>query len=375
MSQDSIKIAVVGSGPAGLMCAQVLSHDNSFRVTVFDQYRMFGRKLLIAGKTGLNITNTLSSEAVLQNLTGPHEHFQNVFSSFSKQDWIAFVNSLGVHTYEGSSHRVLIKETATDLLESWITSLKNAGILFTNTHQFIDFSIKENKIDLAFLTTTEANFDAVCLALGGQSYAETDPVWIDRFKEKQISISPLLPSNVGYCVDWSKAFLLEAEGQPLKNINLKTSKGSLRGELTITQYGLEGTPIYQLGAVGIAHLDLKPDLTKKDLVTKCQKNPKKLSPLRLLVKNLNLSPVAEALLYHHTSPEQKSDLSQMIGLIKNFPVTLTAPRPLAEAISTAGGVCFENLNEGLMLKRFPGVFLAGEMLDWDAPTGGFLIQT
>jgi predicted flavoprotein YhiN len=170
-------------------------------------------------------------------------------------------------------------------------------------------------------------------------------------------------------------FLKEAEGHPLKSIALTTSLGTRKGELVVTSYGLEGTPIYAIGKSGKVSLDLKPDLSLKEIDSKLNpKNKENLSPVRRIGKYLKLCEASQALLFHLTTPEQRADLKKMTALIKAFPVTLKGTRPLAEAISSSGGLSWSELNADFMLKKFPGIFAAGEMLDWDAPTGGFLIQ-
>ena len=182
-------------------------------------------------------------------------------------------------------------------------------------------------------------------------------------------------SNAGFEVDWPEGFLKEAEGQPLKNIILTSPLGTRKGELVVTNYGLEGTPIYAIGKSGKIFLDLKPDFTVSEIASKLgSKTKENLSPLRRIKKHLKLCEASNALLFHFTTTEQRSDLLQMTKLIKHFPIVLKGPRPLDEAISSSGGLSWNELNENFMLKKYPGVFAAGEMLDWDAPTGGFLIQ-
>lgn len=369
------KIALVGSGPAALMCASALCLRKDVEVSLFEQYQTLARKLLIAGKSGLNVTNSCTKAKMVQRYRGPKKHFKDILNHFSAERWVKFLNDLGVETFVGSSGHVLLKDkTASNLVNKWIIHLKNEGLLFFLDHALSDFSLSDKKVELEFNHKTKVYFDAVVLALGGQSYLSLPSDWVDVFKKKKISFTEFEASNVGYEVQWSPGFLKEAEGSALKNIILKNKNGECAGELLITKYGLEGTPVYTLGQRGIAFIDLKPGLSKEDIVSRVQKNPKKISAFRLLVKQLHLNNTAQALLYHETSDEIKINRDLLIERIKNFPIELIGPRPLLEAISTRGGVRFSNCDENLMLKEFPGVFLAGEMLDWDAPTGGFLIQ-
>lgn len=368
-------VAIVGTGPAALMCASRLSLHKNISISLFEQNSAAAVKLLIAGKTGLNVTNTLSLKQPLQTLQGSQKHLQSALKYFDSKSWQEFLLSLGFHTFCGSGGRVLLKEKTTDLVRVWIKSLKQSGCKFFFKSQFKDFYLKDNRVFLKFENTPPSSFDAVVFALGGASYTRFPCEWLGVFARKGIKVTDFSAANVGFCVNWSKGFLKEAEGKPLKNIIFKNINGKQTGELVITNYGLEGAPIYKLGAVGLAHIDLKPDLSKSVLLEKLRHNPKKLSPLRLALKKINFSDAAKALLFHETDAETKNDLKKLVACIKDFPVELVASRPLSEAISCAGGVKLGGLTEGYMLKDAPGIFLAGEMLDWSAPTGGFLIQT
>jgi predicted flavoprotein YhiN len=216
----------------------------------------------------------------------------------------------------------------------------------------------------------------LCFCLGGGSYEphEVPLRWPQLFIRKGLGFEPITPSNVGYQVDWSPAFLKECEGQPLKNIRLTSGKGSRLGDLVITRYGLEGTPVYSLGERGEVRIDLKPDLSAEQIVAKCKAVKENLSPMRRVKKQLALCPAALGLLFHFTPKECATDLNRLVHYLKNFPIHFRESQSLEEAISSAGGLRMTELNDDLMLLKFPGVFAAGEMLDWDAPTGGFLIQ-
>ncbi|MBU6154923.1 MAG: TIGR03862 family flavoprotein [Bdellovibrionales bacterium] len=361
------KTAIFGSGPAGLMAATRLVRAGA-GVTVFERRPSFGRKLLIAGSSGLNI----SHEASVPEFIAHYEGFSppiwsRFFSIFSPKDWIAFVESLGFETFVGTSSRYFVREMkASNLLRAWIEMLKKAGVQFVPNTEFNS-------------ETRLSDFDSVGFFLGGGSWEDREPVWPAVFRERfGIQVHPFSPSNVGYEVAWNPKFLQEAEGKPLKNIVFTTKSGSKAGELVVTGYGLEGTPIYFHGTKGVAFLDLKPALTQSSILEKLKSVRENLSPLRRIKKVLGLNETALALLFHHTEAHDRENLGKMVSLIKRFPLEILRPRPLMESISSKGGVDLGEVRVDpgceLMLKKHPGFFCGGEMLDWDAPTGGFLIQ-
>jgi predicted flavoprotein YhiN len=216
------------------------------------------------------------------------------------------------------------------------------------------------------------------LFLGGGSWEDAVPLWPEAMKRAGVRVKDFSPANVGYEVEWSEAFLKEAEGKPLKNIVFKNRHGEKAGELVVTRYGLEGTPVYFLGDSGEAFLDLKPGLTESEILTRLSAVRENWAPFRRVQKLLSLPEASLALLYHHTPESVRGNLEALVRQIKHFPVELLRPRPLLEAISSTGGIDLDEVSmevgHELELKRFPGVFVGGEMLDWWAPTGGFLIQ-
>lgn len=375
MNERRKSVAVIGTGPAGLMAADVISRAGHF-VTLYEKRSGAGRKLLIAGSSGLNISHDGNPDEFCRNYRGPSEHFQALFKLFPREAWIAFVESLGVKTFLGTSHRYFVEGMkAAPLLKAWLARLQDQGAEFKYNRELIGVERQSSGVQLRFHDDAGSEespvFDAACLALGGGSY-EDSLRWPEIFKSRGIRFESFQPSNVGFEVGWSESFLKEAEGLPLKRIVLTTPRGRKAGDLMITRYGLEGTPIYHLGAPGEAFLDLKPDLTVEQIEKKLSAVKENMAPLRKVRKQLSLCPAALALLYHE-SPRSEST-REIVQRMKNFPITLRAPRPLEEAISSAGGISFDELTPELMLKKIPGVFAAGEMLDWDAPTGGFLIQ-
>lgn len=360
------------------MAATVLARAG-LTVHVYEKRKAPGRKILIAGSSGLNITYSAPASEFHTFYPKPKsapQHFQKLFQEFSPEDWVQFVESLGVKTFVGTSRRYFVKGMKGSLLlRAWIAELKKQGVLFFSEKECTGFEVLKTGVEVNF-GEQKLKYSACVLALGGGSYEEKEsPLrWIKILKNKQIEQCQFEPENSGFEVKWKENFLKEAEGKPLKHIKLATKKGTKEGELVVTRYGLEGTPVYTLGTKGTAHLDLLPDFTEAEIVKKLTQGKENLSPIRSAKKNLKLAPASHALLFHYGTPADLKTPQALAKFIKAVPVELLGPRPLAEAISSSGGVTFANLNETLMLKKHPGVFMAGEMLDWTAPTGGFLIQ-
>jgi uncharacterized flavoprotein (TIGR03862 family) len=368
-------VAIVGSGPAGLMAAHVLC-SSGIKVTVFEKRRAAGRKLLIAGSSGLNISYECPPEELHQYYRAPEGIFKQIFQVYSRANWIQFVEDLGLKTFKGTSRRYFVREMkASGLLKAWTGRLVKSGVHFEFGKEVTGFEAGRRP-RLKVSDDSAPRFDAVGFFLGGGSWEpeETPLRWPKFFQDLGLKFLPFQSSNTGFEVDWPVAFLKEAEGLPLKSILLKSKLGTRKGELVVTEYGLEGTPIYSIGSSGLIHLDLKPDLSAEQIEAKLSSKKENLSPMRRIKKDLKLCQASEALLFHFSRPEQKSDLRKMISLLKNVPIELKTARPLTEAISSSGGLDWSELDPTLMLKKYPGVFAGGEMLNWDASTGGFLIQ-
>lgn len=368
------EIAIVGAGPAGLMAAQSAIAADA-RVTVFEAKRTAGRKFLVAGKGGLNLTHAEPLEAFVTRYREAAPRLEPFIREFPPARLRAFVDGLGQKTWVGSSGRVFPNESkAAPLLRTWIARLKKAGVTFIPRTRWLGFSegmllfetwpdatrTKGNLREFLEGGTAEARLksDATVLALGGGSWPETgsDGSWVSILREAGVEVRDLAPSNCGFDVEWPSAFLSKAEGKALKNVALSIGGETARGDVIVTKRGIEGPPVYRLSpllraaAPAEIALDLKPDLTAEQVGAKLAK------------KALKLDPIAKAL------------LGKRLDLVKSFPLRMERPRPVAEAISSAGGVVWSELDDSLMLRKRPGVFVAGEMIDWEAPTGGYLLQ-
>ncbi|MEW6058224.1 MAG: TIGR03862 family flavoprotein [Bdellovibrionota bacterium] len=371
-------IAIIGSGPAGLMATHILASAGC-HVVLFEKRKSPGRKLLIAGSSGLNITfdapagefhKFYSKESTLW--------IKPVIEAFAPQDWIEFIHGLGIKTFKGTSRRYFVEQMkASTLLKTWTGKLESLGVEMKFGHECIGFEkTGDGKIKIGFSDKPSFTCDALCFCLGGASWEpdESPLRWTKIFLDHQIKLNSFTPSNVGYEIDWPEGLVAKDDRAPLKGVKLTTSKGSKTGDLMLTPYGIEGTPVYFVGTTGRAELDLKPDLTLDQIKRKLNLSKENRSPLRRAKKYLSLSPAGISLLAHFGSEDELKDLELFCKLVKSVPLDLKAPRPLEEAISSAGGIDLNEVDENLMLKKQPGVFIAGEMLDWDAPTGGFLIQ-
>ena len=400
------EIAVIGSGPAGLMAADVLVHAGC-RVRLFEKRNGIARKLFVAGSSGLNISNNLDSGAFSAQYHPSNAAVDAANKNFATKKWLSFVEDLGLETFEGTSGRYFVKPmNGLKLVRAWRKRLGDAGVEFVLSAECTGLELIDSKVRLNFSVNSDLQsavpvipsaiarrgsptryragddggderiFDAVCFALGGASYEpdETPLRWPRIFSKHGIHLEAFEASNVGFHVAWSEDFLREAEGLALKNINFSSARGSKLGDLVITKYGLEGTPVYTYGCTGHIYLDLKPDMNIAQMHARCNAIKENLSPIRRVKKQLKLSPAALALIHHHAPRAALESLDGLLTCIKQFPLELKSPQDLEEAISSRGGIALEEIDEGFMLRKLPGVFCAGEMLAWDAPTGGFLIQ-
>ncbi len=385
-------VAVIGAGPAGLMAAEALA-GRGHAVHVFDGMPSAGRKFLLAGKGGLNLTHGEPWERFVTRY-GPHdgrctpalEAALDAFPAQALRDWAA---ALGVDTFVGSSGRVFPKDLkAAPLLRAWLHRLRGQGVQFHMRHRWLGWAD-----DGALRLATPAGEQrvgprATVLALGGASWQRlgSDGAWWPWLQAAGVALQPLVPSNCGFDVAWSEKLQREHAGAPLKGVRLSFEGFEQLGEMVLTAGGVEGSLVYAASARlrdAIARsghatftLDLLPDRDAAWVAREVAHPRGSRSLGSHLQSRLNLGPAKAALLWEGVmrhEPSARHDLARLAQLVKALPVTVTAPRPIDEAISSGGGVAFEALDEGLMLLARPGVFCAGEMLDWEAPTGGYLL--
>jgi len=382
-------VAVIGGGPAGLMAAELLARAGAM-VTVYDQMASPGRKFLLAGRGGLNLTHSEDLTLFLTRYGDSDPLLRGAIEAFPPSALRAWSDSLGQSTFVGSSGRVFPTSLKTSpLLRTWLHRLGNLGVTFKLRHRWEGW---DDDGSLRF-TTAEKELlvepDVTILALGGASWPKlgSDARWAAILRAQGVAVTPLRPSNCGFTAAWSDVFR-RFEGQPLKRIALTFAGRSVRGEAMITRDALEGGAVYALsspireaidrdGQATIA-IDLLPDVGAPKLAERLSSPRGKQSLSNFLRKATHLSPVALALMREATLAKGLTlsvlNAEGLAGLIKAAPVRLTGVQPIATAISTAGGVSFAELDSRFMLRRLPGVFVAGEMLDWDAPTGGYLLQ-
>ncbi len=380
-------MAVVGGGPAGLMAATVLS-EAGLAVDIFDAKGSAGRKFLVAGRGGLNLTHSEHAEPFAGRYGNNAETFKKLLAGFSPDDLRAWLRGLGVETFVGTSGRVFPKEaTAAGILKIWLDGLGRRGVEFHYRHRWQGFSEKGAPL---FLTEDgellEFPARAVLLALGGASWPQTgsDGSWTPLLAARGVRLEPFRPANCGVEVAWSEHFRTRFSGRPLKNILLRCSDRQATGDVIITAHGLEGGPVYALSGVirdrlekerpVAVLLDLKRDLPQERIRERLEHRRDKESLANFLRKTLHLTGPAYSLLREICPPEDLKNPATLAGHLKNLSLPVINTRPLAEAISSAGGVTFSEVNADLMLQKLPGVFVAGEMLDWEAPTGGYLLQ-
>ena len=381
----SHQVMIIGGGPAGLMAAEVLL-QRGVQVSLYEAKPSPGRKFLVAGKGGLNLTHSEPREDFLSRYGVRRPQIEPLLDAFGPNELRQWAHALGVETYIGSSGRVFPKEmNAAPLLNAWLEKLQTSSLQIYTRHKWVGWGK-----DHALLFETpdgEKNVkaDAVILALGGGSRPElgSDGRWIPLLAVYNVEIAPLKPANCGFDVQWTSYFRDKYEGKPVKSVAI-TFKGQRKlGEFIITEKGVEGSLIYAISAQlrdeielaghAIIELDLTPDWTQEEVTEKLSRPRGSHSFSKHLKRTLNITGLKSGLLWEFVNRKDFSDPERLACAIKSLPIPLIAPRPLEEAISSAGGVTFESLDERLMLHALPGVFCAGEMLDWEAPTGGYLL--
>jgi uncharacterized flavoprotein (TIGR03862 family) len=368
------------------MAAEVLA-DGGVQVDVYDSMPSLARKFLMAGRGGLNITHSEPLTRFVSRFGARNESMAEILRAFTPEALRDWVHDLGVSTFIGTSGRVFPAEMkAAPLLRAWLHRLRQSGVRFHVRHRWCGW---DHSGALCFVTpagTLSVSADATVLALGGASWSRlgSDGAWVRLLEERGVPVAPLQPANCGFDVAWSEHFCRRFAGQPLKSVaaSLAQTGEWIRGEALITEHGIEGGLIYALGprlrdrialtGSAILLIDLAPQRSIAGLAQALAES-RASSSLANRLRRINIDGVKAGLLREAGAAKSGEDVALLAAMIKALPIGLLAPRPLEEAISTAGGIGFEALDDRLMIRRLPGVFCAGEMLDWEAPTGGYLL--
>ncbi|MEP7456683.1 TIGR03862 family flavoprotein [Phyllobacterium sp. SB3] len=378
------EIAIIGGGPSGLAAAEILSLSN-YSITVYDSMPTLSRKFLLAGKSGLNLTHAEDYSRFVNRFGTASERLRPALDAFRPDDLRAWAEELGIETFVGSSRRVFPKAMkASPLLRAWLKRLESRGVKIRPRHRWVGYSGQDYLFD-----TPDGQLavkpDAVLLALGGASWPRlgSDAGWVSLLSNAGVGISPFQPANCGFDVVWDETFRERFAGAAVKSVTATSDAGTIPGEFVITRHGIEGSLVYahaaslreQLATRGKAALmvDLMPGRPLERLVRDLTRQGSKASFSNRLRKGTGIDGVKLALLRTFAGDHDLADPDVISKLIKNLPIAVLRPRPIAEAISSAGGVEWNSIGLNYMVKAIPGLFVAGEMLDWEAPTGGYLL--
>jgi uncharacterized flavoprotein (TIGR03862 family) len=386
-TRSTPEVAIIGGGPAGLMAAEVLSQAGIV-VNLYDGMPSVGRKFLLAGVGGMNITHSEAYPAFVSRYAERAPHIAPWLRGFGADQLCQWIHELGIETFIGSSGRVFPTDMkAAPLLRAWLKRLRDGGVVIHTRHRWLGWNADGSLNVSSPEGEKSLTADATLLALGGGSWSRlgSDGAWMHALAQRSVGLAPLQPSNCGFEVQaWSDLMVSKFAGAPLKNIAIGLNDDVPRlGECVITATGIEGSLIYALSArvreainqqgSATLHIDLLPGRPVDNVRAALSKPRGSRSMAKHLHSQLGIDGVKAALLRELTPADAFVDPGLLAKAIKALPLVLVKTRPLDEAISTAGGVLFEAMDERLMLKQLPGVFCAGEMLDWEAPTGGYLL--
>ncbi len=378
---ENNKIAIIGGGTAALTTAYFLSPK--FDVTIYEKEKAIGQKLLVAGKGGFNLTNSITGNDLANKYT-PKNFLNKSLTNFDSQNTIDWMLQLGIKTFVGTSGRIYPEKVhkPISVLQAIKSFLINKNVKILNGYKFIGFDKNQTPIieNNNEQITLEANY--YIFSLGGASWPATgsDGKWINEFNKIGVKTIPFEPSNCGINIKWGENILQHHLGKPIKNANLIVDKEIFTGEAVITEYGLEGNLVYSAipkireslkNGIANIYLDFKPNNTEHELHEKITNED---SSSDIYKSKLNLNSTELALLKSFTSKNEFTDKSSFIKNVKKLEIKIESLRPIEEAISTVGGISIDELDEHFSLKTFPKLFTIGEMVDWDAPTGGFLLQ-
>lgn len=379
---------VIGGGPAGLIAAEVLTRAG-VTVTVHDRMPSPARKFLLAGHGGLNLTHSEDRDAFLARYGRSAGRLAPMLEVFGPQDLRDWCAGLGETAFVGSSGRVFPRSfRATPLVRAWLARLADLGVRIERRSRWTGWAGEELRFTDVDGRQTEVSGDVTVFALGGASWPRlgSDGGWVGPFTDRGVAVAALRPANVGMRVDWTDGFADRFEGTPLKHVALSVRGRpgpAARGDAMVTRAGIEGGPVYAIGATirdaldageCVLEVDLRPALTADQLAERLLRRRPKDSASNWLRRTLALDPVGIALLRESRAGALPVDPGEVAALVKAVPVTVSATMPIERAISTAGGIAWSEVDDALMLRRLPGTFVAGEMLDWEAPTGGYLLQ-
>ena len=376
------KLTIIGGGPAALILAAEIDTEK-YEVTLCEKKKTVGRKFLVAGEGGLNLTYNSSLEKLI-NQYSPSEFMSPILRQFTNEDLMNWLKLRGIPTFIGSSNRVFPEPELKpiEVLNKIVSDIETKNIKFKLGTEWLGWGEDGN---LRFEKSEEIASDIVVFAMGGASWKVTgsDGKWSDNFLERGIDVKPFRAANCAFSVDWDKDFINAHEGKPLKNIALTFNRHFSKGELVISKFGLEGNALYALSQKiqekllseedAIIHLDLKPTMTLEQIRNK-YKQSRRSKVTEILKKDLNLDSTSIGLLKQFTDKATFSDPNLLTESIKSVPVTLHYSGKLDEAISTLGGISLDEIDENFQYKKIPNAYAIGEMLDWYAPTGGYLLQ-
>ena len=380
------RIAIIGGGPAGLMAADVLC-AKGLDVDLYDAMPSLGRKFLMAGKSGLNLTHAEPHDAFAGRFAESRTKLSPILDAYPPMAIRDWATGLGIETFIGSSGRIFpTGMKAAPLLRAWLRQLRARGLRIHVRHKWTGWTQEG-----ALLCTTPSGAvqiypDATVLALGGASWPKlgSDGAWVIPLLARGVAVNDLEPANCGFDVNWSDHLRQHFEGQPLKGIAMHIDGHKAQGECMVTAYGLEGGPVYTLSAIlrtsikqngkALLNIDLTPGIDEDDLAERIARPRGKKSMATHLRRTVGLTGIKSALLHENGPHNDFHDPGRLAARIKNLTLTLQRPRPIAEAISTSGGISWDQVTDKLELKTLKGVYVAGEMLDWEAPTGGYLLS-